>query len=277
MDVQAWLTANWQYALAIAVIGLVLGWLITYSVMNGKNKKYEASISDLNTKMQKSEKELADTRITANNMKADMSASEVRLNTAQGQIATLQGDFDALKSQKDAVDASLMDRAQELDDLKATYAQLQAESDALKAQFDQLQEEDAAVKANLESSSLDLANAKKELVASAESLSNKEVALNEAYLRAVKLQRELMDHQSMLAATQTELGSLRRDVVTLTSINQDLEGRLQNSRGEVAGELALLTSTMLRMKEDQLNQATHRIDALSAELDAMKAGKVVSR
>ena len=277
MDVQAWLAANWQYALAIAVIGLVLGWLITYSVMNGKNKKYEASISDLNTKMQKSEKELADTRLTANNMKADMSASEVRLNTAQGQIATLQGDFDALKSQKDAVDASLMDRAQELDDLKATYAQLQAESDALKAQFDQLQDEDAAVKANLESSSLDLANAKKELVASAESLSNKEVALNEAYLRAVKLQRELMDHQSMLAATQTELGSLRRDVVTLTSINQDLEGRLQNSRGEVAGELALLTSTMLRMKEDQLNQATHRIDALSAELDAMKAGKVVSR
>ena len=277
MDVQAWLAANWQYALAIAVIGLVLGWLITYSVMNGKNKKYEASISDLNTKMQKSEKELADTRLTANNMKADMSASEVRLNTAQGQIATLQGDFDALKSQKDAVDASLMDRAQELDDLKATYAQLQAESDALKAQFDQLQDEDAAVKANLESSSLDLANAKKELVASAESLSNKEVALNEAYLRAVKLQRELMDHQSMLAATQTELGSLRRDVVTMTSINQDLEGRLQNSRGEVAGELALLTSTMLRMKEDQLNQATHRIDALSAELDAMKAGKVVSR
>ena len=87
MDVQAWLTANWQYALAIAVIGLVLGWLITYSVMNGKNKKYEASISDLNTKMQKNEKELADTRVSANNMKADMSASEVRLNTAQGPVS----------------------------------------------------------------------------------------------------------------------------------------------------------------------------------------------
>ena len=277
MDVQAWLTANWQPALAMAVIGLVFGWLITYSVMNGRSKKYEASISDLNTKMQKSEKALADTRLTANNVKADMSASEVRLNTAQGQIASLQGDFDALKSQKDAVDASLMDRAQELDDLKATYDQLQAESDALKTQFDQLQEENAAVKANLESSSLDLANAKKELAASAELLANKEVALNEAYLRAVRLQRELMDHQSMLAATQTELGSLRRDVVSMTSMNQELEGRLQNSRGEVAGELALLTSTMLRMKEDQLNQANHRIDALSAELDAMKAGKVVSR
>lgn len=263
MDVQAWLTANWQPALVIAVIGLVLGWLITYLSMRGRGKEYEASISDLNSKMQKSEKALADTRLTADNMKTDISASEVRLSTAQGQITSLQADLDALKSQKDAVDASLMDRAQELDDLKA--------------QFDQLQEENTAVKANLESSSLDLANAKTELAASAESLANKEVALNEAYLRAVRLQRELMDHQSMLAATQTELSSLRRDVVSMTSINQELEGRLQNSRGEVAGELALLTSTMLRMKEDQLNQANHRIDALSAELDAMKAGKVVSR
>lgn len=277
MDVQAWLTANWQPALVMAVIGLFFGWLITYLIMRGRRKEFEASIADLNTKLQKSDKALADTRLTADNMKAEVSASGVRLNSAQGQIASLQGDLDALKSQKDAVDASLMDRAQELDDLKAAYDQLQAESDALKAQFDQLQEEDAAVKANLETSSLDLANAKTELAASAESLANKEVALNEAYLRAVRLQRELMDHQSMLAATQTELSSLRRDVVTMTSINQDLEGRLQNSRGEVAGELALLTSTMLRMKEDQLNQATHRIDALSAELDAMKAGKVVSR
>ena len=38
MDVQAWLTANWQQALVIAVIGLVFGWLITYSIMRGRRK-----------------------------------------------------------------------------------------------------------------------------------------------------------------------------------------------------------------------------------------------
>lgn len=92
-------------------------------------------------------------------------------------------------------------------------------------------------------------------------------------MRAVKLQRELMEHQSMLAATQTELAELRRDVVSLTTVNTGLENKLQNARGEVAGELALMTSTMLRMKEDALTQANHRIAALTAELEAMKAGK----
>ena len=110
MDVQAWLTANWQPALVIAVIGLFLGWLITYLIMRGRRKAYEASISDLNTKVQSGEKALADARLTTDNLKAEASASQVRLNTAQSQITALQGDFDALKGQKDAVDASLMDR-----------------------------------------------------------------------------------------------------------------------------------------------------------------------
>jgi hypothetical protein len=108
-------------------------------------------------------------------------------------------------------------------------------------------------------------------------LTNKEVALNEAYLRAVKLQRGLMEHQSLLAETQTELAEARRNVASLSHINTDLDNKLQNARGEVAGELALLTSTMLRMKEESLNQANQRIAALTAELDAMRAGKASLR
>lgn len=277
MDIQAWLTANWQYALVVGVIGLFLGWLITYFVMRGRRKEYEATISDLNTKVQSGEKALAEARQSADNVKAEVSASQVRLNTAQGQLAVVQGDLDALRSQKEAVDASLMERASELDELKTAYDQVQLDANALQIQFEDLQVANEALRANLESTSIDLAGAKKELGAAGEALANKEVALNEAYLRAVKLQRELLDNQSVLAATQSELGTLRRDVVSLTSLNQDLEGRLQNSRGEVAGELALLTSTMLRMKEEQLAQANHRIAAMAAEIEAMKAGKVVSR
>lgn len=62
MDVQAWLTANWQPALVVAVIGLVLGWLITYLIMRGRRKEYETTISDLNYKVQSGEKALADAR-----------------------------------------------------------------------------------------------------------------------------------------------------------------------------------------------------------------------
>ena len=86
-----------------------------------------------------------------------------------------------------------------------------------------------------------------------------------------------MEHQSLLVDTQSELAELRRDVTSLSTLNADLDGKLQNARGEVAGELALLTSTMLRMKEESLSQANHRIAALTAELEAMRAGKVSSR
>ena len=129
---------------------------------------------------------------------------------------------------------------------------------------------------NLESTAVELAKVKETLTGSEQTLGNKEVALNEAYLRAVKLQRELMEHQTLLAETQTELAEARRNLSSLSTYNSDLEGKLQNARGEVAGELALLTSTMLRMKEEALNQANQRNAALTAELESMRAGKVSS-
>ena len=50
----------------------------------------------------------------------------------------------------------------------------------------------------------------------------------------------------------------------------DLESKLHNARGDVAGELAMLTSTMVRMKEDALKQANARIDALTRELETLR-------
>ena len=152
-----------------------------------------------------------------------------------------------------------------------------AELDALQVEYAQAQHERNVLNANLETTLVDLGQAKKDLATSAKALADKEVALNEAYLRAVTLQRELMEHQSLLAATQSELGQLRRDVVSLTSLNQELESKMHNARGEVAGELALLTATMLRMKEESLNQANRQIASLQAEVDTMKAGKVALR
>jgi chromosome segregation ATPase len=201
----------------------------------------------------------------------------VRFNSAQGQIAALQADLDATRSQKDALDASILERSGEIEQQQALNEQLRGDYAGLFAQFERAQQERDAYKATLEATTIDLGAARNDLASSADALANKEVALNEAYLRAVKLQRELMEHQSLLADTQSELAELRRDVVSLSTLNSDLDGKLQNARGEVAGELALLTSTMLRMKEESLNQANHRIAALTAELEAMRAGKVSTR
>jgi chromosome segregation ATPase len=277
MDITTWLSTYWQPLLIGAVVGLILGWLFFYLPMRGRVKRHEAEAADLNGKLASSDKAVKDARKLADDAQTDLQAQQVRFNSAQGQIAALQADLDATRSQKDALDASILERSGEIEQQQALNEQLRGDYAGLFAQFERAQQERDAYKATLEATTIDLGAARNDLASSADALANKEVALNEAYLRAVKLQRELMEHQSLLADTQSELAELRRDVVSLSTLNSDLDGKLQNARGEVAGELALLTSTMLRMKEESLNQANHRIAALTAELEAMRAGKVSTR
>lgn len=273
MDISTWLSTYWQPLLIGGVVGLILGWLFFYLPLRGRIKQAEASTADLSSKLASSDKAVKEARKQAEDAQTDLAAQQMRYNTSQGQIAALQADLEATASQRSALDAGLLERSQEIEQVQGLNEQLRTDYAGLFAQFEQTQQERDAFKTNLEATGVDLAAAKQALSESADAMANKEVALNEAYLRAVKLQRELMDHQSMLAATQTELAELRRDVVSLSSVNSGLENKLQNARGEVAGELALMTTTMLRMKEEALTQANHRIAALTAELEAMKAGK----
>lgn len=284
MDIATWLSTYWQPLLIGAVLGLILGWLLFYLPMRSRVKRHEAESADLYGKLAASDKAVKEARQQADDAKTDLQAQQMRFSSVQGQVAALQADLEAVRSEKDAIDASLLERANQMEQLQAQNEQsvglneqLRADYAGLFAQFEQAQQERDAYKASLESVTVDLGAARSEMTAASDALANKEVALNEAYLRAVKLQRELMEHQSLLAATQTELAELRRDVSSLSSLNTDLEGKLQNARGEVAGELALLTSTMLRMKEESLNQANHRVAALTAELESMRAGKVAAR
>lgn len=273
MDISTWLSTYWQPLLIGGVVGLILGWLFFYLPLRGRIKQAEANTADLSSKLASSDKAVKEARKQAEDAQTDLAAQQMRYNTSQGQIAALQADLEATASQRSALDAGLLERSQEIEQVQGLNEQLRTDYAGLFAQFEQTQLERDAFKTNLEATGVDLAAAKQALSESADAMANKEVALNEAYLRAVKLQRELMDHQSMLAATQTELAELRRDVVSLSSVNSGLENKLQNARGEVAGELALMTTTMLRMKEEALTQANHRIAALTAELEAMKAGK----
>lgn len=273
MDISTWLSTYWQPLLIGGVVGLILGWLFFYLPLRGRIKQAEANTADLSSKLASSDKAVKEARKQAEDAQTDLAAQQMRYNTSQGQIAALQADLEATASQRSALDAGLLERSQEIEQVQGLNEQLRTDYAGLFAQFEQTQLERDAFKTNLEATGVDLAAAKHALSESADAMANKEVALNEAYLRAVKLQRELMDHQSMLAATQTELAELRRDVVSLSSVNSGLENKLQNARGEVAGELALMTTTMLRMKEEALTQANHRIAALTAELEAMKAGK----
>ncbi|MCB0230357.1 MAG: hypothetical protein KDH90_14745, partial [Anaerolineae bacterium] len=227
MDLQTWLSLNWQPLLIGGIIGLIIGWLVTYFPMRGRAQRAEANTASLNTKLAAADKSAKEAQAKAQDLESDLSVQQSRYNTAQSRIASLQGDLEAVTGQKDAVDAMLLERSAELEQMKTRQLQLLEDEATLQASYDALAAEDAATKLTLDGVLADLAAAKEQQAEAQEALSNKEVALNEAYLRAVRLQRELMEHQSLLADTQTDLAEARRNVAALSGINSDLDNKLQ--------------------------------------------------
>jgi polyhydroxyalkanoate synthesis regulator phasin len=64
-------------------------------------------------------------------------------------------------------------------------------------------------------------------------------------------------------------------VAALSATKADLEDRLQKARGEVASEMAALTSTMIKMKDEELLAANSRIAELTRQLHELQAKQAV--
>lgn len=252
MTLQSWLTAYWQPLLIGAVLGLILGWLIFGLRSRGRQRSLEASLQDAQSKLASTEKALSDAKQQAQTAQANLSAADANLAQARNQLVAWQTSYQTMQDEK-----------------LATESQIKQGDERYTA----LQQEQEVLRATLEGTALDLSKARQDLEAAAETITNKDTALNEAYVRAVRLQRDLTDQQQMLAATQTELATLKREVSLLGASNQDLDKKLHNARGEVAGELAVLTSTMLKVKDDALAHANATIALLTAQLEEMRATK----
>jgi chromosome segregation ATPase len=120
-----------------------------------------------------------------------------------------------------------------------------------------------------EQSGLDVLRA--ELAVAKQSLEQKDTALDTAFARAAEVQRQFHESEMKLSSAEAEIESLRLEIESLSSQKAESEARVQRARGEVAGELALLTSTMIKLREDTLSQANARIATLTKELDALRA------
>jgi predicted RNase H-like nuclease (RuvC/YqgF family) len=99
----------------------------------------------------------------------------------------------------------------------------------------------------------------------------REIALSEAYSRATHLQDELAKREQMLSTLQAELESLKSELLTSNAARHELDNRLVRAREDVASELAVLASTMIKMKDDALARAEARIAALTATLNDLRA------
>jgi chromosome segregation ATPase len=270
MTPQQWLAAYWLPTLVLLAIGFILGWLIIGRPARKRADAAEYSAADLQGKLRDSSRDLTESQEREQRLQSNLDVA--RANVAQN--------TDQLKAAQQTVaerDSELAELKLQLTSLRMSVQQAQdsftSVLEPLQAKTATMTTENQDLKANLEGISADLASARAEIESLSQTLSNKDTALTEAYARAVRLQRDLSEQHSQFSSAQSELATLKRNLTTLTVTNRDLENRLQDARGEVANELAVLTSTMLRSKDEQLARANATIEGLYAQMSELRAAK----
>lgn len=285
MSVQ-WITTYWMPLLIAVVIGFILGWLLTGLSPRRKNAEYEAQLADLQSKSRRTERELSDAKKQADTLKGDVARAASAADDLRQQVSALQEQLKSALEQKDALEADLQTRNIELADARMQLAMLQdqgervqsasaAELEELRSRYEAAVHENSQMREALDASQARVAAIADEATTAVESAKAREIALNEAYQRAVNLQRLLEDRERALIDTQAELESARTMVTALTASKAELEDRLQKARGEVASEMAALTSTMIKMKDDSLTAANQRIAELTKLVNELQSKQAV--
>jgi chromosome segregation ATPase len=288
-----WITTYWLPLLIALVLGFILGWLLTGLAPRRKNAAYEAQIADLESRSRKTERDLTDARKQADQMKGTLATTDSALNDSRAKLTATEASLQKVSEERAGFEADVQSRNIEVADLKMQLALLQDQFDKTKAgvvadaevlrsgldmrvaQVDSLTTERDSAIAERDQVQAELATVRASGEQAMQSIASKDAALNESYQRVVNLQRVLEDRDANLAAAQAELSSLRAEVAGLNSMKAELEDRLQKVRGDVAGEMAVLTSTMIKLKEEQLATANARITELVHELNAQKASQAV--
>jgi len=285
MSVQ-WITTYWMPLLIAVVIGFILGWLLTGLSPRRKNAEYEAQLADLQSKSRRTERDLSDAKKQADTLKSDVSRAASTADDLRQQLSAVQEQLQVAAEQKESSEADLQTRNIELADAKMQLAMLQdqgdraqsasaAELEDLRARYEAAVHENSQMREALDASQARVSAIADEATTAVESARAREIALNEAYQRAVNLQRLVEDRERTLIDSQAELESAKTMVTALTASKTELEDKLQKARSDVAGEMAVLTSTMIKMKEHSLTAANMRVAELTKLVNELQSKQAV--
>ena len=274
-----WITANWVPVVVMLILGFILGWLFTGISPRRKNAEMEARLAEMESKSRKTDRDLVDARKQVDSLKTNLSNAESTLAGVREQLGSAQSDLAKAAEEKSLLLADAEMRASETQTQVAQMEeQLAQATGAANTELDGLRTALESANAKLVETAAARDTAMAELVAlkakagdAIQSMGAKEAALNESYQRITNLQRVLEEREASLNAATTELDGLRSDVQRLGMLKNELEDRLQRARGDVAGEMAILTSTMVKMKDDALVAANARIVDLTNQLAALKS------
>lgn len=281
-----WITAYWMPLAIAVVVGFILGWLLTGLSPRRRNAEYEAQIADMQSKSRRTERDLSDARKQIDTLKSDVVRAGNERDDLRKQLSAVQDELQSGALQREGLDADLQTRNIEVADAKMQLAMLQdqfdraqssaaSELEELRARYEAAVAENSQMREAFDAAQSRLGALEVEAGASAESARAREVALNEAYQRAVSLQRLLEDRERELVDAQTELGAAKSSIEALSAAKTELDDRLQKVRGDVASEMAALTSTMIKMKDDALVAANVRLAELTKQVNELQSKQAV--
>lgn len=273
-----WWMDNWPLAVVLLLLGFILGWLLTGLPARGRARSLEERTTELESRVRKTDRDLADARKQTETALNRANLAENDLNDARTRIGAMEKDMASLGDEKAGYIAMLGERESESSTLREQVASLVAELDnarsgssaeveELRSRLESVQSEaeDLRTRAGAE---IDLQREDSENAS--RTLATKEAALVEAFGRIADLQRELQGAFGQLNAKQSEVDSMRAELMNAVAMRTDLESKLAHAREDVAAEMATLTSTMLKMKDDALRESNARISVLTAELDSLR-------
>jgi chromosome segregation ATPase len=251
---------DWLPLIVAAVIGIIIGAIFTVIPYRRRGEEFQYRIRDLESKLKKTDTYLNDARSQGQSLTANLRTTETNLTDAKGQVAlltdaknTLDTSVASLTEEKNTLTANLGEATTKIASLGDEKAALEVALAGMTAQSASMRKEyDAKIttlNADLEGQGAELATLKTNAEATAQTLTAKEAELAEA---------------------QTSLEGIKQEMDTLTNLKIDLESKLARARADVAAELALLTSTMIKMKEQALGEANAKITTLTGELNALK-------
>ena len=300
-----WIVENWVPLLVALVLGYLIGWLLTGMSPARRVRELEARNADLEGKQRKNDRELADARSDNTKTKgslttalADLEAERTKAKGLEAKVAALEeaaeepaaaasDDARDLAAAGDAgdtgdtLDAGDSDDFESNEEVLLAEAVLQALEKAVDGEMGGAEGNDAAALTR-QPAAVALApdqiaesfSAVARTPAAIETDKAREIALTEAYSRAARLQEELEQRDKVLSMRQAELESVKAELLTSNAARHELDNRLVRAREDVASELAVLASTMIKMKDEALTRAEARIAALNLELDALRAEAV---
>ncbi len=295
----------WIYGGVFMLIGILIGWFFTRRGWRKRLNEAETRISDMQAAQRREQREQEDAVGQAKQLTAQVEQLQASLKSAEDELAAVRAESVEVVSEDEASDEATDEGGEPVvEEVEVEVIEMVDDADSdLRMQLSLLQEQYDAATQNA-ASELEQARTEAEMLAAArialetelaaareeagvareevESLraqmeeagagtQNKEIALNEAYEHAAAVQSQLKACQEEVAAARGDVKKMQTEVKALEATREELERRVQHSRSDVAGDLAVLTSTMLKIKDDALDEANARIAELTEEMERLRA------